>query len=239
MECALKGLLTVAVLAFMAVYTARAFRAFRKKDPDTRDMLSVYVMMLLGANLFIVIFTGLSNGSRYLLLSFTPLLLVFAAYLMEKVRRFRGAGISVCIASGFILLTILSDITVLKGDPFPFMRDDHYKYDGLLETLEKYPGRDVIFLDDVNTAEILRARDLDSGREYLTYISEGSEYFEPGVMAYDYYYAARDNEYMSRDHILIVNDLYTGEDVMPEDPMFEGYKPLDTFQVYRLYSPGR
>lgn len=219
--------------AFAAACVIRAVRAYLGKRKGKRDMLMLYVAALVSASVLILVLTGLGNNTRYLMVSLCPLIIVFTAELYEKALKGRGALIGVCFAAAFAVMMILSDRETLKGDPYPFMRADTIKYDELDNILSGYPDKDVVFLNDVGTTEILRARNIGSGREYVTLMHESGD-FADGLMVCDYYASVTEPGAIDPDHILVTNENFAEIDSLPEE-ICEGYEKAGEFQIYTVY----
>ena len=66
--------------------------------------------------------------------------------------------------AAFFLMLFLSDHNMAYGNPYPYFRADSVKYDNLQTILDEYPDKNVVFLNDMGTTEILRARNIGNER---------------------------------------------------------------------------
>jgi hypothetical protein len=218
---------------FAVACMIRAMRAYIYKRREKRDMLMLYVAALVFASVLILILTGLGNNTRYLMVSLCPLIIFFTAMFYERVVRGHGVFTVACFAAAFAMMIILSDAETLMGDPFPFSRADHIKYDELDRILSKYPDKDVVFLNDLGTTEILRARNIGSGREYVTLMHDSGDYPD-GMLVFDYYSSVTEPGGINEDHILITNEYFADIDSLPEGT-YDDYEMADEFQIYTVY----
>ncbi|MCR5748484.1 MAG: hypothetical protein K6G03_12310 [Lachnospiraceae bacterium] len=232
-KCVLRALMALLLVAFIVVYSVRAVRAYLDDDNGKRATLSQYIFSLLFVDAFILIMTGLGTQIRYLLISFCAVLIIFAAEVYEKILIRKGNLIKWSIIAVVLMIMALSDLEVLRGEPYPYYRVDHLKYEALEDMLEPYADKDILFLNDVGTTEILRARNLEDSREYLTYM-KGNEDFEDGIMVCDYYIDAADPSVLEKDHILITNEHFGDVSGLPED-IASKYEEIGKYQIYRLY----
>ena len=219
--------------AFAVVCMIRAVRAYLDKRREKRDMLMIYIAALVFASVLILILTGLGNNTRYLMVSLCPLIIVFTAMLCEKAIRGHGFFTGICFAAAFAMMIVLSDAETLVGEPFPFSRADHIKYDELDRILSEYPDKDVVFLNDIGTTEIMRARNIGSGREYVTLMHDSGDYAD-GMMVCDYYSRVTEPGAIDDDHILITNENFAEIDSLPQGT-YGDYEMADEFQIYTVY----
>ncbi len=229
----LKFALILVITIFMIIFIFKAARSFYRAEHGIRAEIPEYIAVLILLDVFILVMTGLGTQSRYLLPSFVPLLIISAMELWEKLIMRNGALTGFLTVAAILVIALLSDRDVLLGDPYPFYRTDALKYDALDEMLAKYPDRDVVFLNDTGTTEVLRARNLNSGREYFTLMNEDGG-FEDGLSVCDYYAYATDPEAISKDHILVVNESFGDISELPED-MAAAYEPVDEYQIFTVY----
>ncbi len=233
--CLLRSLFSVLFLMFTAAYFVRGLRAVRKKPECPRDVMAVYAVMLAVCNLFIVIMTGLTGHTRYILISLCPLLFIFAAELYEKIYRGREKFVQFSMLTSFFIMLLLSDLNMAYGNPYPYYRNDSAKYDNLQAILDEYPEKNVVFLNDMGTTEIMRARNIDNDRIFLTYAAEGATDFGEGYVVTDYYRSLTEPDCISDDHLLVVNDYWGSIDDLPEDKR-EGFAETGRYQNYIVYN---
>ena len=229
----LRFLMVLILAVFTVFYMKRAARAFYDSDNGVRADISKYITMLVCADIFILVMTGLGTQSRYLLLSFIPLMLVFAMEIWEKIIVRKGEFAGILTVAAIFTIALLSDRDVLCGEPYPFYRADSIKYDALEEILAELPDRDVVFLNDIGTTEIIRARNLRDDREFVTYMY-GNGDFEDGMTVCDYYSYVTEPGAIGEEHILVVNENFGDISELP-DGQADDYEQVGEFQIFKVY----
>ena len=233
--CLLRCVFIVLFVLFMFAYSARGMRAIYNKPSTTRDAMSIYATVLLMCNLLIVIMTGLTDNTRYILISICPLLFIYAAELYEKIYMNRERYVQYAILIALFGIIFLSDINMASGDPYPYSRTDSAKYDNLQTILDKYPDKNVVFLNDMGTTEIMRARNIGSDRIFLTYVTEGDTDFGEGYVVTDYYRSLTEPDCIDDDYLLVINDHDGSLDDLEEDKK-EGFTEAGYYQNFTVYS---
>ena len=233
--CLLRSLFSILFLIFVGAYFIRGLKAIYKKPESTRDIVSIYAVILALCNLFIVIMTGLTGNTRYILISMCPMLFIFAAELYEKIYRGRERYVQICMLFSFFGMLILSDLNMAYGDPYPYYRADSIKYDNLQTILDEYPDKNVVFLNDTGTTEILRARNIGDDRIFLAYATEGATDFGEGYVVTDYYRSLIEPDCISDDYLLVVNDHFGNIDDLPEEKK-SGFEEIGRYQNFIVYN---
>ncbi len=234
-SCMLRALFTIIFVLFMIAYSIRGGRAFYFKAGKVRDFMSIYAVVLLFCNLFIVIMTGLTDNTRYMLISLCPMMFIFAAELYEKIYSAQERHVQVCMLGVFFVMLLLSDHNMAFGNPYPYYRSDSAKYDKLQNLLDEEPDKDVVFLNDMGTTEILRARNIENDRIFLTYASEGATDFGEGYVVTDYFRSLTEPDSIGDDYLLVVNKDWGTIDDMP-DKIKYNYQELGEYSNFIVYS---
>ncbi|MBO6147697.1 MAG: hypothetical protein J6O70_08990 [Lachnospiraceae bacterium] len=229
----MRFVLILLLIVFAVVYLLKASRSVYYAHEGVRSEISVYIAALICVDMLILVLTGLGTQSRYLLPSFIPLLIIFAMELWEKAAERRGTLAGILLVAAVSMVTLLSDRDVVCGEPYPFYRADSIKYDALDEILAQYPDMDAVFLNDIGTTEIIRARNLEDSREYVTYMCGNADY-EDGMMVCDYYSRLTDPGAIDEKHILVVNE-YFGDISMLPDGMAGYYEQVGEYQIFSVY----
>ena len=233
--CLLRSVFSIIFLLFAGAYFVRGLRAIHKKPGNPRDVMSIYALILSACNLIIVIMTGLTGHTRYILISLCPMLFIFAAEIYEKIYRTREKYVQISMLAAFFLMLFLSDHNMAYGNPYPYFRADSVKYDNLQTILDEYPDKNVVFLNDMGTTEILRARNIGNERIFLTYATEDATDFGEGYVVTDYYKSLTEPGCISDDYLLVVNSDWGDIEELPDD-MKAGFEEKGRYQNFIVYS---
>ena len=236
-----RGFWAIFVMAVMIRAIKEVIGSFLKADRDSFIKASFVAVIIV--NFIILWFTGRNGEARYYTSTvFTGLILAGTCGLFKEPDT-ENTSKAECrqkriLRTAFLLLftvmIFLSDIKVLKSECFPAKLGDNIKLMSLADVLSGYPEKTVFFLNDTDSAELLRIMDYESGRVYLAYKTEGDIYNNSGVVVNDYYTDLTDAGRLDDDHLMVVNEYITDISSLP-GYMKSLYTEIDRFQNFVVY----
>ncbi len=237
--CVLKAVFAIAMLFVILFNIRKCADSYMAADRDS--FISSSFVTVIVFNFIIIWFTGRSIEPRYYTSSLIMGLLLAGSalnFLIDKgdsiLGRAHMAAIQALLFLGVLVIAVMSDIAVIRGQCYPEMLPENDKLKTLITYIDKNPEKTVIFLDDTDSAEMLRTMDYDSGRLYLAYKTEDDTYNNKGLVANDYYTDLTDALRLDDEHLLIVNDYYTDIERLPVY-LLNLYTEADEFQNYKIY----
>lgn len=207
----------------------------------TRDLAVAMFMLIILINLFMCITTATGNQSRYMLMAMIPSFLfagIIVSEIMERldISKWQNLLLNAGIVCVLLIVAVTSDLTVVKGDCYPEQKGNNAKLSWVMETLSKYPQKQVYFLGDTGSTEVIRLLDYNSDKVYSTYVVEASEWNrnEVGVNVHDYFVNITDAASMDQDNIMVVNSELAFIEQMP-GYVRKNYTLVEEYQNYSIY----
>ena len=237
----LRGFWAVFVIVIMIRSVTEVFRTFFASGRDSFIKASFTAIIVI--NVIILWFTGRNGEARYytstvmagLILAGSCGLFANPGLVTTDAEAYRKRTVFMtAFMLFFTVMLLLSDVKVLKNECFPARLGDNIKLNSLRQVISGYPEKTVFFLNDTDSAELLRIMDYGSGRVYLAYKTEGDIYNNSGVVVNDYYTDLTDAMRLDDDHLMIVNEYITDISSLPEY-MKNLYMEIDRFQNFVIY----
>lgn len=194
-----------------------------------------YLFVCVLWNLMIAILCNTGANPRYMLMTTVILLPFVAMFYYDFAQKVSSSYVQKLIINAaliiLLVMTILfSNVKILKNDCVPEMNFNIVKYENLLEILNNRDEKQAILLDDTGMTEYLRVYDYESGREYLSYITESNM-----IEVHDYYKSHTDASFIDDKHLLIVDDQITSIDKLP-DYILSAYEEIDSWENLHVFS---
>ncbi|MBQ7464118.1 MAG: hypothetical protein IJS86_04580 [Lachnospiraceae bacterium] len=183
----------------------------KKNSPEKEIKIVFCLISVIIFNFVILWFTGMGSQPRYLAVAVTMVIIIeglFFDRIAEKdLAETRLPVYAAYLAVWFLLfcIALLSDMDVLKGNCFPAMKAENERIAEVLEVLDDYDEKQVIFLEDTSAAEYARLTKYGNRKVYLAYNTEEDSFNYRGVIVNDYYMDLTDASNIAEDHILVVN----------------------------------
>lgn len=227
----------LAIVSFVSLFLL-GFKRFLFSESHSQDSVKQigefqYLYILFAWNLIVIIICPVGINCRYELMNIIPALILSPIIVREFIEKIDGeVRRTVCrfaLLVLFIVVAITSDYRIMKNDCRPDMATNNIKYESVIDILHTLPEKQIFLLDDEGRAEVLRALDYKSDKEYLAYM-----FCDSGVSVHDYYASHTDASFFDDDHLLIVDDYVTDINNLPPY-LLSLYEEIADYQGVHIY----
>lgn len=192
-----------------------------------------YLYILFAWNLFVIIVCPIGISCRYELMNVIPATILSTVLAKDFILKISGiTRQSICrfaMSILFVIVALTSNYKILKNDCRPEMAANNIKYEKVVDILHSLPEKQIFLLDDEGRAEVLRAIDHKSDKEYLAYM-----FCDNGVSVHDYYASHTDASFFDDNHLLIVDEYVSDISNLP--PYISSlYEEIDNYQGVHIY----
>lgn len=212
-------------------------------DNKAEELTECMLFMTVFVSIVICIATGTGNQVRYLLLALVPDFVLLGCELSKllrdnKLRKLQKKMLNIALVMALVLIVILSDRTVLKGECYPPQKSDNENLIQVLELIKNMPEKQIYYLNDTASAENMRLFDYGSDRIHTSYMLTADEWNGIGVVVHDYYTNITDAAVMDDNNIMIVNENLAIYDQMPVY-LQNMYTEVDSYRNFHIYRSDR
>ena len=208
-------------------------------DNKAEKLITSMLFMIAFVAVIICVATGTGNQVRYLLLTMVPVLVFLGCEISNLIQynkfgRLQKIVFSIAMVVAVVLVVILSDKAVIKGEGYPPQKSDNEKLMQVRELIDTMPEKQIYFLNDAASAENMRLFDYGSDRVYTSYMLTADEWNGTGVVVHDYYLNITDAASMDENNLMIVNENLASYDQMPVY-LQNIYTEVDSYQNFHIY----